>query len=278
MAKATTDHETIRHWVEERGGSPAHVERTGARGDADVIRIDFPEHSGRAKLTKLSQMSWDEWFDEFERQGLALVYQDRTRRGQPSRFSKLVRRDRLGAAGSLRRERTEGPQPGQGAEGMDAIEMLESQHRMVEELFARLAQPLPALERRRAFAELADTLVIHSTIEERHFYPAVKTSDTRALVERSVREHLEVARVLATLLASPPAEQDLPGELEELVRLTEEHVIEEEQELFPKVRKLLDREDLVALAQQMASTMVQLQREGEPRGHVDGETEAPTRA
>lgn len=40
----------------------------------------------------LEEISWDEWFDKFDDQGLAFVYADRTDDGQVSRFNKLVSR------------------------------------------------------------------------------------------------------------------------------------------------------------------------------------------
>jgi len=42
LSKTTTDHETIRHWAEERGGKPACVQGTGGRGDTGMIRLEFP--------------------------------------------------------------------------------------------------------------------------------------------------------------------------------------------------------------------------------------------
>lgn len=88
-ANRTTDHATIQQWVEERGGIPAHVKRTGAEGDPGVLRIDYAGFSGEQSLEPLD---WDDWFDAFEANQLAFLYQDLTRDGSPSRFSKLVRR------------------------------------------------------------------------------------------------------------------------------------------------------------------------------------------
>ena len=83
-AKATVDHETIRHWVEKHGGCPAHVKSTGSQQDPGILRIDFPGFSGQQSL---EQISWDEFFTEFERRQLALLY-------EPSGlFSKIVGRD-----------------------------------------------------------------------------------------------------------------------------------------------------------------------------------------
>lgn len=85
-ANTTTDHDEIRNWVESRGGFPAHVKRTGrARKDPGVLRIDYPGYSGAGSLERID---WDTWFEAFEKNKLAFLYQDK--RG--SRFSKLVNR------------------------------------------------------------------------------------------------------------------------------------------------------------------------------------------
>jgi hypothetical protein len=84
-AKRTTDRETIRRWVEERGGKPAHVKRTATADSVGVLRIDYPGFSGEDTL---EEIGWDEWFRSFEENDLAFLYQDE----RDSRFSKLVRR------------------------------------------------------------------------------------------------------------------------------------------------------------------------------------------
>ena len=84
-AKTTTDHDRIRRWAEERGGTPARVEGSGPGG---ILRIDFgePEES-------LEAISWETFFEIFEDRKLAFLHQDETD-GGTSRFSKLVSRDR----------------------------------------------------------------------------------------------------------------------------------------------------------------------------------------
>ncbi len=88
-AKATTDHEMIREWVEARGGHPATVNRTGDEEDPGILRIDYPGYSGEGTLEPIS---WDAFFDKFDRERLAFLYQDEKVDGEPSRFSKLVDR------------------------------------------------------------------------------------------------------------------------------------------------------------------------------------------
>jgi hypothetical protein len=100
QAIATTDHDTIRRWVEERNGHPAVVKTThGERGG--LLRIDFgePEES-------LESIEWDEFFDTFDQSNLAFLYQDETAGGRTSRFAKFVDRDSVAAkqAGDSRNE------------------------------------------------------------------------------------------------------------------------------------------------------------------------------
>ena len=86
----TTDHDTIRRWVEERGGRPATVKGTG-NGEAGILRVDFPR---RGDDESLQEVSWDEFFEKFDKENLAFVYQEKTADGEKSRFSKFVSRDR----------------------------------------------------------------------------------------------------------------------------------------------------------------------------------------
>jgi hypothetical protein len=89
-AKQTTDHEKIRRWVEERGGKPAAVKGTGGGDDPGVLRIDFPGYTGEESLR---QITWEEFFDKFEKERLAFLYQEETKEGNESRFSKLTNRE-----------------------------------------------------------------------------------------------------------------------------------------------------------------------------------------
>jgi len=90
MPRITTDHNTIRRWVESRGGRPATVKITRAANDPGIVRIDFPGYAGEKSLEPIS---WDEFFQKFDERELALVYEEADPNGQPSRFAKLVRRN-----------------------------------------------------------------------------------------------------------------------------------------------------------------------------------------
>jgi hypothetical protein len=88
-SKTTTDHDEIRKWVEAHDGVPASVRGTENGESAGVLRIDFP---GGAGDDRLEPISWDEWFEKFDEEGLAFLYQERKASGEDSTFFKLVER------------------------------------------------------------------------------------------------------------------------------------------------------------------------------------------
>lgn len=89
-SKQTTDHDEIRNWVQERGGKPARVKNTGKGDGGGLLRIDYPGFSGEDSL---EEITWAEFFETFEENNLAFLYQDETKAGKESRFSKLIDRD-----------------------------------------------------------------------------------------------------------------------------------------------------------------------------------------
>ncbi len=86
-SKTTTDHDEIRTWVEERDGKPVSVRGTGDEDEPGVLRIDFPRGAGNDRL---EEISWEAWFEKFDENKLAFLYQDRKADGEQSTFFKLV--------------------------------------------------------------------------------------------------------------------------------------------------------------------------------------------
>jgi hypothetical protein len=86
MAETTTDHDTIRKWADSHGGKPAAVDSTHSGDDVGIIRIMFPD-AAQSEHDNLVEISWEEFFREFEDRDLALLYDP------DGRFSKIVGRD-----------------------------------------------------------------------------------------------------------------------------------------------------------------------------------------
>jgi len=88
-AHELTDREEIQQWAEARGARPACVRGTGGKGDIGMLRLDFPGYTGEDTL---EEISWDDWFEKFDENHLALLVQEKTAGGQKSNFNKLVSR------------------------------------------------------------------------------------------------------------------------------------------------------------------------------------------
>ena len=88
-SKTTTKLPEIKKWAEERDGKPSKVKSTEGKQGGGIIRIDFPGYSGEDTL---EEISWEEWYEIFNEEKLAFLYQDETKDGKESRFFKLVNR------------------------------------------------------------------------------------------------------------------------------------------------------------------------------------------
>ena len=84
---------------------------------------------------------------------------------------------------------------------MDAIELLESQHDELKDLFEQIEAAKLRRERLALFRQIADTFAAHCAVEERLFYPGIYNPELKDLLMEAVEEHLAAKRIIADLLA-----------------------------------------------------------------------------
>jgi len=157
---------------------------------------------------------------------------------------------------------------------MNAIDLLKSQHREVSKLFSKI-EKASAADKTELFEEIADKLAVHAAIEEHHFYPAVKAKRTEDILLESLEEHLGIKRVIADLMELDGEDETFDAKVKVLKEQVEHHVEEEETDLFPKVKRLFDSEQLEAIGQEMSAEQAELEEKGEPRRSVPSETAHP---
>ena len=157
---------------------------------------------------------------------------------------------------------------------MDAIDLLRFQHQEMEHALEHVLEATYPATKKARFAEIADELTVHIASEEQVFYPAVKAVRTQDILLESLEEHLSLKRLLADLLELDAADQTFDPKFKVLKEQAEHHHREEEEHLFPKVRKLLAPDGVAALGDEMLDLQKKLGREGEPRERVVGETDA----
>ena len=157
---------------------------------------------------------------------------------------------------------------------MNAIVMLELQHREVEDLFEEMASAESPDERFTVFTQIADALAIHAAIEEKHFYPAVNKRPTMDILLDSVEEHLEIKRLIADLPHDGPPRREFPTRSWWSSRATSSITFGRKRTSFsPRVNRLFDERTLNAVGASMAETQLEMRRAGNPRDAIAGQTD-----
>jgi hemerythrin-like domain-containing protein len=217
----TTDHETIKQWASERDGKPARVEGTEQAGPG-VLQIEFQEDGSPDDLQRIQ---WPTFFKKFDEEQLALLYQDRTRHGQVSRFCKLV----YAPMGLLRE--------------------LHEQHESIRSILEDMASTTSRAEktRPRLVEKLEQQLVPHMKAEEKVFYKQMKQAadeDQAPHVLEGYEEHRLTRKALKRLKKADVDDPKWEARCKVLKELIEHHIEEEESELFDLARNLLEAEGL----------------------------------
>jgi hemerythrin superfamily protein len=146
----------------------------------------------------------------------------------------------------------------------DAIVLLRKDHTTVRRLLRELAKTeADEVDRRKSLLdEIATEVEIHASIEEEVFYPAFhakaeKGEDEKLFYEAAL-EHDLVHKVLPLLQKTDPASEKFSARAKVLKDLVEHHAEEEENELFPRVRELMDRGELQDLGARLKSRKAEL--------------------
>lgn len=158
-------------------------------------------------------------------------------------------------------------------ETIDALELLKMQHDEVEGLIEQIENTDDPDAKRSLFVEFADKLAAHATIEEKLFYPSVMDAKTREQLLESTEEHLSVKRILADMMELDPDDEHFDAKLTVIKEQIRHHAHDEEEDtLFPKVRRLMSADERAALGNELLA-MYESLLEAEPRNEVPRETE-----
>lgn len=132
----------------------------------------------------------------------------------------------------------------------DVIEVLEHDHREVEEMFAELeslrgAATEEAQERRKAVTEqVTIELVRHSVAEEVLVYPQVDKKISAEEADHARKEHAEAEETLQRLEKLDADDPAFDDELATLMAEIRHHIEDEEGEMFAHMRQVIDAEEL----------------------------------
>lgn len=136
----------------------------------------------------------------------------------------------------------------------DAIALLKADHKEVHAMFEEYEGlgDRANVSKNKLVAKICQALTIHTRIEEEIFYPAMRAAskDSEDMVDEAVVEHASAKDLIAQLEEMDPEDDLYDAKVKVLGELIDHHVEEEEEEMFPKARKL--KLDLAALGDEMA--------------------------
>lgn len=132
---------------------------------------------------------------------------------------------------------------------MDALVMLREEHKAIKRMFREFERGDLTV-----VADFCRELMIHSDMEEAVLYPAIReaVADSKDLVMEGIEEHHEVKLLIGELNVMTPDEDHYKAKATVVRENSEHHFGEEEDDMFPKIRKAMGRNRLIELGAQMA--------------------------
>ena len=119
----------------------------------------------------------------------------------------------------------------------NAFELLEQDHREVEEWFDEYDELKEDDNRKGELVEkICLALKVHAQIEEEIFYPqAREATKDNDLIDEAVVEHATVKKLIGEIEAMEVGEELYDAKLRVLGEMVKHHIREEEEELFPEL-------------------------------------------
>lgn len=137
---------------------------------------------------------------------------------------------------------------------MNALELLKNDHEKISGILEKLDQTTERAikTREEQFARLKEELDTHSYIEESIFYPQLSEDPrTRTIVLEAFEKHHLVSSLLEELSTIAVDNDEWRAKFNVLKSNVDQHVKEEEGEMFKQARQVLSKEQLDELGEQM---------------------------
>lgn len=150
----------------------------------------------------------------------------------------------------------------------DAIAMLLADHQKVKQLFREFDQVCAQHDETDLKAELVEQLceqiTVHSKLEEEIFYPALRAAiNDDELMDEAEAAHATVGDLIHQIEALEPDDEQVDATVTVLREHLEQHISDEENNLFPKARQA--GLDLDTLYGEMADLKQELEGGSAPR-------------
>lgn len=157
--------------------------------------------------------------------------------------------------------------------GQDAIELLKTDHRKVESLFAKVKANEDG-NNAATFKKIKEELDVHAHIEETIFYPHLLDKgdkELKKIVREGVEEHAQVKDLLTELAGLSGTSPTFKAKITVLMENVEHHVEEEEDEMFKMVEDQIPEETRQRLGSLMLAEKTKVK-------NMSGRTQRSSRA
>ena len=135
---------------------------------------------------------------------------------------------------------------------MNALVLLMKDHKTVASLFEQVKATDKEERHLQLFEQIKTELETHTHIEETIFYPTIRQYDElKDLVLEGLEEHKQVKTLIREIGNLVDGSEKLDAKLKVMGENVEHHVEEEEIEMFPKVRQVMNNRDLEELGEQL---------------------------
>ena len=141
---------------------------------------------------------------------------------------------------------------------MNALVLLMKDHKTVASLFEQVKATDKEERHLQLFEQIKTELETHTHIEETIFYPTIRQYDElKDLVLEGLEEHKQVKTLIREIGNLVDGSEKLDAKLKVMGENVEHHVEEEENEMFPKVRQVMNNRDLEELGEQLEAAKKQ---------------------
>ena len=147
---------------------------------------------------------------------------------------------------------------------MDAIALLEADHKKVKRLLAELDSTTErgVKTRTELFATIKGELTLHEIVEEEIFYPELKAHPrAQDIVLEGYQEHHVVDLLMGELEALDVSDETWGAKATVMKENIEHHIEEEEGEMFRQARQVFDAAELDDLGARMEARKASAGRE-----------------
>ncbi|WP_373535832.1 hemerythrin domain-containing protein [Microcoleus sp.] len=132
-------------------------------------------------------------------------------------------------------------------------------HRKVDTIFMEIEKTEDPQKLQEFFGQLYKDLSVHAEAEEQIVYPAVRSyyTDTQELYN----EQAEMKQMLAKIKALNPSSSDFKAQIQQLKAAVQAHVKEEENDMFPQIRRNFSEAQMEQMATQFKAAKSTIQQE-----------------